>query len=291
MVLIQDELTAQVNHRGTEPAAAKRRLNNQANFAGDTAGSRNRETEKMIATNDRRESQPAAGSFHKDVQIHWGDSRGKIRDRDGKVLSLSLDKSSGSGFQSNQEFLYGKVEVQMKLVPRNMLVFYDDFVYLKSPGTTWDEIDFEFLGNISGHPYTLHTNVYTQGSGDKEQQFHLWLTQPLIFTLIASHGIHKGLFDGIPIREFKNTESMGVPFPKNQPMRLYASLWEAEHWATRGGLEKTDWSKAPFSALYRNYNVEGCVWANGKSSCPGNSPWFTQKVVLECQKKNEMGTE
>ena len=60
-----------------------------------------------------------AGSFHKDVQIHWGDGRGKIHDNEGKLLSLSLDKSSGSGFQSNQEFLYGKAEVQMKLVPGN----------------------------------------------------------------------------------------------------------------------------------------------------------------------------
>ena len=61
-------------------------------------------------------------------------------------------------------------------------------------------------------------------------------------------------------------------------MRVYASLWEAEHWATRGGLEKTDWSKAPFTAYYRNYNVEGCVWANGKSSCPKKSHWFTKKL-------------
>ncbi|XP_020865687.1 probable xyloglucan endotransglucosylase/hydrolase protein 17 [Arabidopsis lyrata subsp. lyrata] len=201
-----------------------------------------------------------AGSFHKDVQIHWGDGRGKIHDKDGKLLSLSLDKSSGSGFQSNQEFLYGKAEVQMKLVPGNSAGTVTTF-YLKSPGTTWDEIDFEFLGNISGHPYTLHTNVYTKGTGDKEQQFHLCFT-----------------VDGIPIREFKNSEAIGVPFPTRQPMRLYASLWEAEHWATRGGLEKTDWSKAPFTAFYRNYNVDGCVWANGKSSCSENSPWFTQKL-------------
>lgn len=60
-----------------------------------------------------------AGSFHKDVNIHWGGGRGKIHDNEGKLLSLSLDKSSGSGFQSNQEFLYGKAEVQMKLVPGN----------------------------------------------------------------------------------------------------------------------------------------------------------------------------
>jgi len=60
-----------------------------------------------------------AGSFHKDVQIHSGDGRGKILDNVGNLLSLSLDKFSGSGFQSHQEFLYGKVEVQMKLVPGN----------------------------------------------------------------------------------------------------------------------------------------------------------------------------
>ncbi|CAF2030419.1 unnamed protein product [Brassica napus] len=220
------------------------------------------------------------GSFHKDVKIHWGDGRGKIHDNEGKLLSLSLDKSSGSGFQSNDEFLYGKAEVQMKLVPGNSAGTVTTF-YLKSPGTTWDEIDFEFLGNISGHPYTLHTNVYTKGSGDKEQQFHLWFDPTREFhTYCITWNPERIIFtvDNVPIREFKNSESIGIPFPKIQPMRLYASLWEAEHWATRGGLEKTDWSKAPFTAFYRNYDVEGCVWANGKSSCAANSPWYTQKL-------------
>ncbi|CAL9083658.1 unnamed protein product, partial [Musa textilis] len=64
----------------------------------------------------------------------------------------------------------------------------------------------------------------------------------------------------------------GHPFPKNQPMRIYSSLWNADDWATRGGLVKTDWNNAPFTASYRNFNADACIWSSGISSCaPRNS--------------------
>ena len=77
--------------------------------------------------------------------------------------------------------------------------------------------------------------------------------------------------DNTPIRVFQNEESIGVPFPKSQPMKLYSSLWNADQWATRGGLVKTDWSKAPFTAYYRNFNANACVWSRGSSSCGSTS--------------------
>jgi hypothetical protein len=35
------------------------------------------------------------------------------------LLTLSLDKASGSGFQSKNEYLFGKIDMQIKLVPGN----------------------------------------------------------------------------------------------------------------------------------------------------------------------------
>ncbi|CAN8271152.1 unnamed protein product [Cochlearia groenlandica] len=232
-----------------------------------------------------------ASNFNQDIEITWGDGRGNILNN-GTLLNLTLDQSSGSGFQSKAEYLYGKVDMQIKLVSGNSAGTVITF-YLKSQGLTWDEIDFEFLGNISGEPYTLHTNVYTQGKGDREQQFYLWFDPTIEFHNYSilwnpSHIVF--YVDGKPIREFKNLEAKGVSYPTNQPMRMYGSLWNADDWATRGGLVKTNWSQGPFLASFMNYNSENaCVWSidNNKttisttSSCSlsGSNEWFSQRGI------------
>eukprot|EP00257_Ricinus_communis_P027728 XP_025015142.1 xyloglucan endotransglucosylase/hydrolase protein 22 [Ricinus communis] len=199
----------------------------------------------------------SGGDFNKDFDITWGDGRAKILNN-GQLLTLSLDKSSGSGFKSKNQYLFGKIDMQLKLVPGNSAGTVTTY-YLSSLGTTHDEIDFEFLGNLSGDPYILHTN--------NRNLFFFFLIFLTFFV------------DGTPIREFKNLESKGIPFPRKQPMWLYSSLWNADDWATRGGLVKTDWSQAPFIASYRNFNAQACIWSSGSSSCSSNNnnnSWLTQ---------------
>jgi len=45
---------------------------------------------------------------------------------------------------------------------------------MSSDGPNHDELDFEFLGNLSGEPYLVQTNVYVNGTGDREQRHSLW---------------------------------------------------------------------------------------------------------------------
>ncbi|KAK3435480.1 hypothetical protein EUGRSUZ_C00177 [Eucalyptus grandis] len=216
----------------------------------------------------------SARNFYQDFDITWGDGRAQILNN-GDLLTLSLDKASGSGFQSKNEYLFGKIDMQLKLVPGNSAGTVTAY-YLSSNGSAWDEIDFEFLGNLSGDPYILHTNVFSQGKGNREQQFYLW------FDPTADFHTYSILWNPQRIIEFKNAESIGVPFPKAQPMRIFSSLWNADDWATR----------APFTASYRNFNADNaCVWSSGSSSCTSSSSssdgnaWLAEELDSTSQER------
>lgn len=71
------------------------------------------------------------------------------------------------------------------------------------------------------------------------------------------------MVDGIPIRVYRNLADKGVSI---------SSLEAYEGWATRGGKDKTDWSKAPFIASFRNYKVDACFWRGNAGFCRANSP-------------------
>lgn len=95
--------------------------------------------------------------------------------------------------------------------------------------------------------------------------------------------------DGTPIREFKKMNTKNVAYPEKQAMRVHSSLWNGDDWATRGGLVKTDWSKAPFTAYYRNFEVQDCDWSAPGSnvSCGGGGPnsWLNEGIDENSRKR------
>ncbi|XP_071912090.1 probable xyloglucan endotransglucosylase/hydrolase protein 26 [Coffea arabica] len=218
------------------------------------------------------------GSINESMYVDWGSHHSTIQ---GDYLPLVLDQSSGTGAQSQKAYLFGSFEMQIKFVPGNSAGTVTAY-YLSSTGNKHDEVDFEFLGNSSGQPYTIHTNVYTQGVGGKEQQFYLWFDPTADYHNYTIHWNPKAIVwyvDGVPLRVYRNYQSRGIPYPNQQGMRAYTSLWDADNWATRGGLVKIDWKRSPFIARIRNFRPRACTW-NGPlsiSQCalpsPGN--WWT----------------
>ena len=81
----------------------------------------------------------SAGNFYQDFDVTWGGARAKILNN-GELLTLSLYKTSGSGFQSKNEYLFGKIDMQLKVVLGNSAGTVTAH-YLSSQGPTHNEIE------------------------------------------------------------------------------------------------------------------------------------------------------
>ncbi|KAK7336206.1 hypothetical protein VNO77_16740 [Canavalia gladiata] len=197
----------------------------------------------------------------------------------GSEIQLLLDKYTGTGFQSKGSYLFGHFSMYIKMVPGDSAGTVTAF-YLSSQNAEHDEIDFEFLGNRTGQPYILQTNVFTGGKGDREQRIYLWFDPTKAYhrySVLWNMYQIVFLVDNIPIRVFKNCKNLGVKFPFDQPMKVYNSLWNADDWATRGGLEKTDWSRGPFIAGYKGFHIDGCeASVNAKFCDTQGKRWWDQ---------------
>ncbi|KAH7424507.1 hypothetical protein KP509_11G011900 [Ceratopteris richardii] len=206
-------------------------------------------------------SSNAVSSLRSDFVVSWSPNNVRFLGSHGDALQLVLDQNTGAGFMSKDRFLFGNIDMQIKLIPGDSAGTVTAY-YLSSQGNKHDELDFEFLGNSSGEPYVVQTNVFSAGVGGREQRINLWFDPTKDFHSYSVRWSAKRvvfLIDGVPIRVFSNNEAVGVPYLRSQPMQVYSSIWNGDSWATRGGLVKIDWSQAPFIATYRNFRfTNGC---------------------------------
>ncbi|CAD6262415.1 unnamed protein product [Miscanthus lutarioriparius] len=235
----------------------------------------------------------SAASLDDDIEIRWGASHTYFfMDGDTESLALSLDdEQGGSCFRSKEMFVYGTISMGIKLVEGNSAgVVATAYTISEGPWSYHDEIDLEFLGNLTGEPITLHTNIFVNGVGGREQQFYLPFDPTADYHTYTIEWNPKYILirvDGKAIRAFKNYEQYGVPFPTWQQQRLYGSLWDADEWATQGGRIKTDWSEAPFVAYYRNYTFTWCQPSPGVSWC-GAEPKDSTRFDLDQKTLGEL---
>ncbi|CAJ2632456.1 unnamed protein product [Trifolium pratense] len=217
-------------------------------------------------------------SFDQNYKVTWGDNH-VMSINQGKEIQLTMDYSSGSGFASKITYGSGLFHMRIKVPGRDSAGVVTAY-YLNSQGNSHDELDFEFLGNREGKPYTLQTNVYANGEGSREQRISLWFDPTTDFhDYKILWNPHQIVFyvDNIPIRVYKNNSNIGVGYP-TKSMQIIASLWNGD-WATDGGQTKINWTYAPFKANFQGFDVSGCQSQslNIDQNCLSNSYWWNDK--------------
>ncbi|KAL2227460.1 xyloglucan endotransglucosylase/hydrolase protein 9-like [Sesamum indicum] len=233
-----------------------------------------------------------AADFDQLFQANWAPHHILVQ---GAQIALSLDSSTGCGFESKNKYLFGKASAQLKLVEGDSAGTVTAF-YMASEGPNHDELDFEFLGNVSGEPYVMQTNLYINGTGNREQRHYLWFDPTMDFHTYSFFWNRRTilfLVDDIPIREFANKEKKGVAYPRSQAMGVHGSLWNADDWATQGGRVKTNWSHSPFVVKFQSFEIDACQLSPDGADDPvvkcGKSGqfWWDKPVVKEVNKQRK----
>nr|CAB3458148.1 unnamed protein product [Digitaria exilis] len=217
----------------------------------------------------------AAASFGDNFEITGAEDHVKTS-ADGQTWYLYLDNKTGVGFQTKERYLFGWFSMKLKLVGNDSAGVVTAYYMCSDVDAApqRDELDFEFLGNRTGQPYIIQTNVYHNGVGGREMRHSLWFDPTADFHTYAIlwNAKHIVFFvDKVPIRVYPNDASKASSngfFPVSKPMYIFSSIWNADDWATRGGLEKTDWAKGPFVSSYRDFTADACAWPAANSTAP-----------------------
>eukprot|EP00897_Mesotaenium_endlicherianum_P010082 jgi/Mesen1/9101/ME000058S08585 len=171
------------------------------------------------------------------------------------TVAVTRDWRSQGGFATFARYQYGIFRMRIKMVPGysagivTTAYLTTDTSTLKGYNTR-DEIDWEFLGNVDGNGYVVHTNWFARGVGHHEEQMYLWFDPSQAFhtyTIQWTKNKVVWFVDDIPIRYLKRANKMGFP---TKPLYYHGAVWDGSDFATDGGKIKADFNRGPFTALF-----------------------------------------
>lgn len=126
----------------------------------------------------------------------------------------------------------------------------------------YDEMDFEFFGNVLGQFYILQMNIYVGGKGQWEQRIYFWFDFLVDFYEYFVLWNRKQIVfyvDDIFIWMFKNNKVVfGQDYLDFQVVGIYSSIWNGENWVINDGWVKFNWIYVFFIVIYEKFNVDVC---------------------------------
>ncbi|KAJ7973309.1 Xyloglucan endotransglucosylase/hydrolase [Quillaja saponaria] len=211
--------------------------------------------------------------FSQNYKDLWGNVGHVLHLNQDKEIQLIFDQSSGAGFISKEKYGSGMFNMKIKLPQKDTSGIITTFYLKTERDDNRDEIDFEFLGSSSN--IKLHTNIFINGQGGREQEIDLWFNPTIDFhdyTLLWNQYQIVFIVDNIPIRVFKNKTSSGGSFP-TQPMNIIGTIWNAPAW-----IGQVNWADAPFQAHYKGFGISGCqTQTTNDPQCQSSNLWWNEE--------------
>jgi len=172
--------------------------------------------------------------------------------KEAREIAITYDVRNGARWRTKHRFESGIFSAKIKTPAGNTSGLNCSFYLSSLEGDkTQDEIDFEFLGKDKG---IIQTNVYTVGTGNREEIHQLGFDSSLEFheyTIDWSPERILWLIDGAQVRKY---EREGGAYP-TKPMFLYASVWNA------GYIDNGNWAGCyvgcdePYLCTYKDVQI------------------------------------
>ncbi|CAI9107462.1 OLC1v1006815C1 [Oldenlandia corymbosa var. corymbosa] len=202
---------------------------------------------------------PATGEtrvpFDSHYTVDYGQDHVQFLDSQRTLVQLSVDSDSGARFSSKVKYESGLFGIWIKFPPGNSAGVVTSFNLL-SEDKEFDGINLEILGSNIGQNFSIQTNVFVNGVGNKKHEIAL--------PFDASEEFHEYsiLWNSHLILTTVQSEC-GYP---SKPMKIFTSVSNGSDDLIRTGggrsRKKIDWRDAPFAAQFKSfdYNVDqGCI--------------------------------